>query len=48
VLRIERGEALRYYIQGDWLRGRRFNRCPTIENWMRDLRRLRIQVMAGR
>ncbi|HNR31444.1 MAG TPA: DUF4861 family protein [Candidatus Hydrogenedentes bacterium] len=38
VLRIERAVPLRYHIQGDWLRGRRFNRCPNIDNWMRDLR----------
>lgn len=44
VLRAERGKPLRYAIQGDWLRGRRFNRCPTLENWMNELRALATQL----
>ena len=38
VLRIEKGEPVTYHIQGDWLNGRRFPRCPTLENWLDDLR----------
>jgi hypothetical protein len=38
VLKATRGEAMTYHIQGDWLRGRRFNRCPELSNWMNDLR----------
>lgn len=42
ILRPENG-AVRYRIQGDWLRGRRFNRCPTLDNWFEELRRAAIQ-----
>ena len=38
VLKIKKDAPVRYHIQGDWLRGRRFPRCPTIENWLEDLR----------
>lgn len=40
VLQIARDEAARHLIAGDWQRGRRFDRCPTIENWHRELRAL--------
>ena len=39
VLEAERGRPIRYHIQGDWLRGRRFNRSPGLSNWMDDLRK---------
>ena len=38
IVRPESG-VVRYRIQGDWLRGRRFNRCPTLENWVDELAR---------
>lgn len=38
MLRTSLGEPLIYHIQGDWLRGRRFNRCPALSNWVDDLR----------
>ena len=41
VLKASHGEAVDYRIQGDWLRGRRFRRCPTLENWMAELRAAR-------
>jgi len=40
VLSVRRNEPVRYLIIGDWLRGRRFDRCPTVENWRRELRAL--------
>ncbi len=39
VLKAARGTAVKYRIQGSWLRGRRFSRCPTLDNWVRELRR---------
>jgi hypothetical protein len=38
VLEIKAGEPVRYHIQGDWLKGRRFPRSPVLRNWMNDLR----------
>ena len=38
VLKAERGKPLTYHIQGTWLKGRRFDRCPTLSNWMGDLK----------
>jgi len=38
VMKPDDARAVRYNIQGDWLRGRRFPRCPTLENWLEDLR----------
>ena len=38
VVRIDKGAPLTYGIQGDWLRGRRFPRCPTMTNWLDELR----------
>ncbi|RJP21961.1 MAG: DUF4861 domain-containing protein [Candidatus Omnitrophota bacterium] len=38
VLAIEHEKPLVYHVQCDWLRGRRFNCCPTIVNWMKKLR----------
>ena len=38
VLEIKAGEPVRYHIQGDWLKGRRFPRSPVLRNWMDDLR----------
>ena len=39
VLSAKVGQPLTYHIHCDWLRGRRFNRCPTSENWRWDLER---------
>ncbi len=41
VLKAAPGEPMAYAIQGDWLRGRRFPYCPTIENWVRELAAIR-------
>ncbi len=38
VLKPDADRRIRYHIQGDWMNGRRFPRCPTIDNWMDDLR----------
>ncbi len=38
ILRAERGEPLTWHIQSTWLKGRRFDRCPTLVNWMGDLK----------
>jgi len=47
VVRIEKGTPLTYCIQGDWLRGRRFPRCPTLSNWLDELRETAQEVRAG-
>lgn len=39
ILAVERGEPLRYHLQGDWLRGRAFPRSPVLRDWMDGLRR---------
>jgi hypothetical protein len=39
VVKSARDLPVRYHIQGDWLNGRRFPRCPTLDNWLDDLRR---------
>jgi len=44
VLKVERDIPLRYNIQCDWLRGRRFDRSPTAHDWLNDLRTLAAQV----
>ncbi len=41
VVRIEQDIPFTYRIQGDWLDGRRFPRCPNIVNWVQDLTRTR-------
>ncbi len=38
VLKYRPGEILHYNIQGDWLRGHRFSRCPGKEEWMSNLK----------
>lgn len=38
VLKAEHGKPLTYHIQATWLKGRRFDRCPTLTNWMDDLK----------
>jgi len=38
VVRMTAGQPARYRIQGDWLNGRRFPRCPVLSNWMDELR----------
>jgi hypothetical protein len=40
VLSAETGHALVYHIQCDWLKGRRFNCCPTPASWLEELRKL--------
>ena len=37
VLQAEAGKPFTYHIQGTWLKGRRFDRCPTLSNWAADL-----------
>ena len=38
ILKAESGKPLTYHIQGTWLKGHRFSRCPTLDNWMRELK----------
>lgn len=38
VIKLAKATPVRYHIQGDWLNGRRFCRCPTMANWMADLK----------
>lgn len=38
VVRMTSGQPVCYRIQGDWLNGRRFPRCPVLSNWMDELR----------
>jgi len=38
ILKTESGKPLTYHIQGTWLKGHRFSRCPTLDNWMRELK----------
>jgi len=40
VVSIERGVPLKYHLQGDWVRGRRFPIAPSNEDWMDELRAL--------
>ncbi len=42
-LRAQVGRETTYLIVGDWLRGRRYPRCPTIENWHRELKYLAVR-----
>lgn len=44
VLDVERGREARHWIVGDWQRGRRFDRCPSVENWRRELRSLSLAL----
>src|SRR5690606_24091137 len=45
-LRAKPGEELSYVVQGDWLRGRTYPRCPTIDNWREELKRLARQYQS--
>ncbi len=38
ILKAERGAPLTYHIQATWLKGRRFDRRPTLDNWVGDLK----------
>lgn len=38
ILKPDTDHRIRYHIQADWMNGRRFPRCPTIDNWMEELR----------
>jgi len=38
ILKAESGKPLTYHIQGTWLKGHRFSRCPTLDNWMHELK----------
>jgi hypothetical protein len=38
ILKAEHGQPLAYNIQATWLKGRRFDRCPTLVNWVGDLK----------
>lgn len=40
VVRLVKDAPVVYHIQGDWLNGRRFPRCPGLGDWMKDLRRV--------
>ena len=40
VIKIERGVPLTYYIQADWLRGRKYPIAPVMENWNNELHAL--------
>ncbi|MFB3787738.1 MAG: DUF4861 family protein [bacterium] len=44
VLKAEHNQPITYYIQCDWLRGRRFNRCPGLAEWVEELRKLAARV----
>ena len=44
VLRIEPGVPLVYYIRCDWLRGRRFDRSPSANDWLNVLTELAAEV----
>lgn len=39
IVRLAKDTPFRYHIQGDWLNGRRFPRCPALSNWLDDLKR---------
>jgi hypothetical protein len=47
LLEIKVGEPIRYHIQGDWLKGRRFPRSPVLRNWMEALRDTAIIAAPG-
>jgi hypothetical protein len=38
VLQCKPGESFYYHIQGDWLRGHRFSRCPGTQEWLNTLK----------
>ncbi|HOV73703.1 MAG TPA: DUF4861 family protein [Candidatus Hydrogenedentes bacterium] len=38
ILKLGADHRIRYHIQGDWMNGRRFPRCPNMDNWMDELR----------
>ncbi len=38
VVKLANATPVRYHIQGDWLNGRRFCRCPAMVNWMAELK----------
>lgn len=44
VLKAEHNQPITYHIQCDWLRGRRFNRCPGLAEWVEELRKLAARV----
>jgi len=46
VVRLAKYVPVVYHIQGDWLNGRRFPRCPGLENWLDDLRRTALLAKA--
>ncbi len=37
ILKAATGQPVTYYIRCDWLRGRRFSRCPTLTDWFSEL-----------
>ena len=45
VLKYTRGDTLKYHIQGDWLRGHRFSRCPGKEEWLKTLKETASKVI---
>jgi hypothetical protein len=38
-IKTKSGEPVRYSIQGDWINGRRFARCPSFADWVNELRK---------
>ena len=40
VLHADKNQKLVYHIQCDWLRGRRFDRCPGAADWFNEVRAL--------
>ena len=44
VLEIGRGEPVRYGLRAEWLKGRRFDCCPSAQDWLTELRRGRLAV----
>jgi hypothetical protein len=44
VIRAERNVPITYHINCDWLRGRRFDFCPSAQDWLNELRALAAQV----
>jgi len=44
VLSCKPGEYLHYHIQGDWLRGHRFSRCPGTQEWLNTLKKTAVKV----
>ncbi|MCB9766832.1 MAG: hypothetical protein H6752_01455 [Candidatus Omnitrophica bacterium] len=44
VIDVDRNIRSMHYIQCEWLRGVRFNRSPSLSDWMDDLRETAMEV----